>query len=219
MFLTSPCIIAQVGYSTAPEEAIILFDGKDFSSWTNCNDGEVKWKIVDGAMEIVPDTTYSCQRIQGIKTKENFRDFQLHVEFKLLGKEDNSGIYIQRRYEIQISNTYMKQFDQYMGGSIYHQKLPDYNVGKDRFEWQSYDIYFRSPRFESNGFFYRKTEDARITIVQNGIMIQNNVIIHSKTGVGFEEGPDPGPIMLQDHGKRVQFRNIWIIRGGEGNTG
>ena len=213
MFLVASCVSAQERFSTAPEGATVLFDGKDFSKWTNCNDGDIKWKIVKGAMEVVPDTAYSCPKIQGLKTRENYRDFQLHVEFKLLGIEDNSGIYIQRRYEIQISNTYKKPFDQYMGGSIYHQKLPDFNVGKDRFEWQSYDIYFRAARYESNGFFQRKTEDARITLVQNGVMIQNNVIVQSKTGVGFEEGPEPGPIMLQDHGKVVQFRNIWIIPG------
>ena len=211
LFLISPSVFAQERFSTAPEGAIILFDGTDFAAWTDCNDGAVKWKIVEGAMEVVPDTAYSCPKIQGLKTRQNFQDFQLHVEFRLMGSEDNSGIYIQRRYEIQISNTYEKPFDQYMGGSIYHQKLPDFNVGKAQFEWQTYDIYFRAPRYENNGFFSRKTEDARITIVQNGVMIQNNVIVHSKTGVGFEEGPEPGPIMLQDHGTVVQFRNIWII--------
>ena len=207
--------MAQERYSTAPEGAVVLFDGRDYSHWINCNDGEVKWKIVNGAMETVTDTAFSCPKIQGIKTKETFRDFQLHVEFKLFGTEDNSGIYIQRRYEIQISNTYKKPFDQYMGGSIYHQKLPDVNMGKALNEWQTYDIFFRAARYESNGFFSRKVEDARITVLQNGVMIHNNIIVHTKTGVGFDEGPDPGPIMLQDHGTREQFRNIWIIPGKE----
>jgi hypothetical protein len=215
IFSLSLHVVAQEIFSTAPEGATILFDGKNFAGWTNCNDGDIKWKIVKGAMEVVPDTAYSCPKIQGLKTRENYRDFQLHVEFRLIGPEDNSGIYIQRRYEIQISNTYKKPFDQYMGGSIYHQKLPDFNVGKAQLEWQTYDIYFRAARYESNGFFQRKTEDARITLVQNGVMIQNNVIVHSKTGVGFDEGPDPGPIMLQDHGTVVQFRNIWIVPGKE----
>ena len=213
--LLSKSLVAQVGYSTAPEGAIVLFDGKDFSHWTNCNDGPVKWKIVNGAMEIVNDTVSSCPKIRGIKTKENFRDFQFHVEFKLLKPDDNSGIYIQRRYEVQVAYTYDKPIDQYMGGSVYHQKLPDINMGKPLNEWQTYDIFFRSPRFENNGFFDRKVEDARITVLHNGVMIHNNVIVQTKTGVGFDEGPEPGPIMLQDHTNQIRFRNIWIIPGKE----
>ena len=202
---------AQMGYSKAPDIATILFDGTDFSHWTNCDDGDVRWRIVDGAMEVVPDTLYDCKRIQGTKTRENYKDFQLHIEFKLLEAEANSGIYIHRSYEIQISNTYKQPDNKYMGGSIYRQKLPDVNMGKPVGEWQSYDIIFRSPRFESNEFVSRKVEDARITVIHNGVVIHNNVIVHDKTGVGFPETPEPGPIMLQDHGSLVQFRNIWII--------
>ncbi len=202
---------AQSRYSTAPDGATVLFDGTDFSLWTNCDGGEIGWKIMDGVMEVVPAAVRECENIQGIKTKDSYRDFQLHLEFRLMEPEANSGVYIQRRYEVQIADSYGKPFGQYMGGSIYRQKLPDMNVGKAPGEWQSYDIIFRAPRFENDGFIQRKIEDARITVVQNGIVIHNNVIIQDKTGRGFPEGPEPGPIMLQDHESRVQFRNIWIF--------
>lgn len=198
-------------YSTAPEGAIILFDGSDYSEWVNCDSSEVRWKIVDGAMEVVPDSTWACKRIQGTMTKRNFRDFQLHLDFKLPEMENtNSGVYIQKRYEVSIYNSYNTEPTPGMGGALYRQKIPDTIVAKPKGEWQSYDIFFRAARFDSTERD-KKIENARITVLHNGIMIHNNVIIKSKTGVGFPEGPEPGPIMLQDHLALVQFRDIWII--------
>ena len=198
-------------YSTAPEGAIVLFDGSDFSHWTNCDEGEVRWKIVDGVMEVVPDSVWGCSKIQGTMTKQHFKDFQLHLEFKLPDNENtNSGVYIQKRYEIQINNSYKVEADPGMGGSIYRQKVPDVIVGKPNGEWESYDIIFRSARFDDTDPT-KKIDNARITVIHNGVVIHNNVIIKTKTGVGFLEGPEPGPIMLQDHLALVQFRNIWII--------
>ena len=106
--LLSTSLAGAKTFSTAPPGATVLFDGTDFSRWVNCHGGkDIAWKIVDGAMEIVPTTTHRCPRIQGIKTAGLFNDFQLHVEFMLPeGANTNSGIYIQRRYEIQIINTY-----------------------------------------------------------------------------------------------------------------
>jgi len=198
-------------YSTAPEGAIVLFDGSDFSEWTNCDGGEVRWKIVDGVMEVVPDSTWACKRIQGTMTKRLFKDFQLHVEFRLPDNENtNSGIYIQKRYEVSIYNSYNTDPAPGMGGALYRQKIPDARVGKPKGEWETYDIIFRSARFDSTDT-EKKIENARITVLQNGVVIHNNVIIKTKTGVGFPEGNEPGPIMLQDHLALVQFRNIWII--------
>jgi hypothetical protein len=198
-------------YSTAPAGAVILFDGSDFSQWTNCDGGEVRWKIVDGIMEVVGDSVWGCDRIQGTMTKYQFKDFQLHLDFKLPEHENtNSGVYIQKRYELQIYNSFNVKVSPGMGGAIYRQKVPDVNVGKPNGEWESYDIVFRSARFD-NSEPEQKIENARITVIQNGIVIHNNVIIKSKTGVGFPEGSAPGPIMLQDHLAAVQFRNIWIV--------
>ncbi len=198
-------------YTTAPEGAIVLFDGTDFSHWVNCDSGQVRWKIVDGVMEVVHDTTWACPKINGTMTKQNFRDFQLHLEFRTpLTEHTNSGVYIQRRYELQVNNSYNVEPTPGMGGSIYRQKIPDVIVGKPKGEWESYDIVFRAARFDPDDR-ERKIENARITVIHNGIVIHNNAIIKDKTGVGYPEGIDPGPIMLQDHGPAVQYRNIWII--------
>jgi hypothetical protein len=83
-------------------------------------------------------------------------------------------------------------------------------VGKPNGEWESYDILFRSARFDPKNPD-QKIENARISVIHNGVVIHNNVIIKTKTGVGFPEGVEPGPIMLQDHLSKVQFRNIWIV--------
>jgi len=198
-------------YSTAPEGALVLFDGSDYSQWTNCDGGEVRWKIVDGVMEVVPDSTWGCDRIQGIMTKQLFSDFLMHLEFKLPQNENtNSGVYIQKRYELQINNLVNAEVQPGMGGSLYRQKIPDVNVGKPKGEWETYDIIFRAARFDPADP-EKKLENARITVLHNNVVIHNNVIVTSKTGVGFPEGIEPGPIMLQDHLALVQFRNVWII--------
>lgn len=198
-------------YSTAPEGAVVLFNGSDFSAWKNCDGGEARWKIVKGVMEIVPDSTWACEKIQGIYTNQLFKDFQLHLEFKLpLNDNTNSGVYIQKRYELQISNSYNTEPEPGMGGSIYRQKIPDVRVGKPKGEWETYDVIFRAARFDPADPS-KKVEDARITVIYNNVVIHNNVSIKAKTGVGYPEGAEPGPIMLQDHLALVQFRNIWIV--------
>ena len=205
-------------FSTAPPGAIVLFDGKDFSKWVNCHGGkDITWKIVDGAMETVPTTRHKCPRIQGIKTAGLFSDFQLHVEFNLPdGPNTNSGIYLLRRYEIQIINSHGRPIGKGNCGEVYKQKPPDREMCSKPGVWQSYDIIFRSPRFETGaGGKATKVENARITVIHNGVAIHNNVIVKSKTGAGFPESPKPGPIMLQDHGGKVRFRNIWIVPAGE----
>jgi hypothetical protein len=198
-------------YSTAPEGAIVLFDGTDFSKWTNCDRGQVRWAIVDGVMKVVPDSTRACDRIQGIMTKQLFSDFQMHLEFKLPENENtNSGVYIQKRYELQIYYTPVNEIEPGMGGSLYRQKLPDVNVSKPKGEWQTYDIVFRAARFDPADP-EKKVENARITVLHNNVVIHNNAVITSKTGVGDPEGNEPAPIMLQDHLALVKFRNIWVI--------
>ncbi len=152
-----------------------------------------------------------------VVTKEAYRDFRMHVEFNVNEVKDptdpekngNSGVYIQQRYELQILNSFgvaEKDYKPSYCGSIYRQKKPDRLVCKQAGEWQSYDIVFRAARFDGA----RKTENARITVYQNGELIHDDYSITGKTGVGEKEGPEPRPIKLQGHHNPVRFRNAWI---------
>jgi hypothetical protein len=196
------------GCSVRPNDSIVLFDGRDFSQWIGEDGNSVKWQLAKGAMIVVPGTS-------SIVTKRDFQDFRLHVEFyipqlppDLQGEaRGNSGIYIQRRYEVQILDSYGLQPAKNGCGAIYKIKAPDKNVSKRPLEWQCFDILFRAPRWEDG----KKVEGARITVLQNNVVIHNNVLIPDKTGAGQPEGLEPGPIKLQEHGSPIQFRNIWIV--------
>ncbi|MGA2070408.1 MAG: DUF1080 domain-containing protein [Sedimentisphaerales bacterium] len=186
----------------------MLFDGTDFSHWIGEDGNSVKWQLVNGTMKVVPGAG-------SIVTRQNFQDFRLHVEFNIPElppgvngeARGNSGIYIQRRYEIQILDSYDFQPTKTGCGAIYKIKAPDKNASRKLRKWQYFDILFRAPRWEDG----KKIESARITVLQNNVVIHNNVIIPDKTGAGQPEGVDPGPIKLQEHGSAVQFRNVWIV--------
>lgn len=168
------------------------------------------WVFKDGVLTASP-------KWDSVVTKTPYRDFQMHVEFNVNDvpnakrQEDNgnSGIYIQQRYEVQILNSFGISAEDYTpayAGSIYKIKKPDQLVSKKAGEWQTYDIVFRSARFDGE----TKTENARITVYHNGILIHDDFPIPNKTGAGHKEGPEPGLIKLQGHDNPVQFRNIWI---------
>jgi len=187
-----------------PDNAIVLFDGTDFSNWERDGGGEIRWKRADGAMQVVPGSG-------GLVTKKPVKDFVMHVEFQLPTdpqdrERGNSGVYIQRRYEVQIINSYGEELEFAGCGSIYRFKAPDYNVCKAPGEWQSYDIRFREARYDGD----TKVADARVTVYHNGVLVHDDVAVPNKTGAGRPEGPEPLPILLQDHGSAVSFRNIWI---------
>jgi HEAT repeat protein len=173
----------------------------------NKTDAPFPWKVADGVLEIVPGSG-------SVVTRENYGDFRMHAEFSVNAKEKhsqddgNSGIYIQQRYEVQILNSHglPPAFDEC--GALYRLKAPDHNASRPAGEWQSYDLVFRSPRWSEDG--KTKTANARISISHNGILIHDNAEIPGKTGAGQAEGPEPGPILFQDHGNPVRFRNVWI---------
>jgi hypothetical protein len=195
--------------SAPPKDAEILFDGKDASHFTQENGTPCTWAIVEGALEVGKGN---------IITKDKYQDFQLHVEFNIPDPppgtkgqaRSNSGVYLQRRYEVQILESYGDDPPKFDGcGSIYRQRAPDKNAARKPGEWQTYDITFRGTRFDPSG---KKTESARITVVWNGIKVHDDYEIKDKTGAGKPEGPEPGPILLQDHGAKVRFRNVWIVK-------
>ena len=191
----SPALAAEADLAKPPKGAIILFDGSDTSKWARA-------KVTDD----------SCL-MAGAATRDKFQDFILHLEFNMLphpeGKRvsGNSGVYLQRRYEIQIINSHGRKPSRGGCGAIYGIKAIDHNVVKPLGEWQSYHITFRAPRWDGD----KKIENARISLVFNGVKVHDSVEVPRKTGSGRPESPQQGPIYLQHHGNKVVFRNIWLL--------
>lgn len=201
--------VIDLGKTGKPEGAIELV-GENGYDLVPDGVGEMKWTFEDGVLTGSP-------LWDSLLTKDAYQDFRMHVEFnvndnekaKNLEANGNSGVYIQQRYELQIHNSFGISEEEYKpsyGGSIYKQKKPDKLVSKKAGEWQTYDIAFRAARFEDG----RKTENARITVYQNGELIHDDYSIRGKTGAGKPEGPEPGRIKLQGHHNPVKFRNVWI---------
>jgi hypothetical protein len=199
--------------SDAPSDAIVLFDGKDLSKWRSANSGggDAKWLVKDGYMEVVAKTG-------DIATKEEFGDCQLHVEWatpavvKGEGQETgNSGVFLMERYEVQVLDSYStKTYFHGQAGAIYKQYAPLVNASRKPGEWQSYDIVFKAPKFDEQG---KVTERARITVLHNGVLIQNNVEIYGNTWhdrPAYYIAHGKAGIKLQDHGNPTRYRNIWI---------
>jgi hypothetical protein len=192
-----------------PADAVTLVGDTGYDLVPEMN-GVTKWVFADGVLTASP-------LWDSVVTKEKYHDFRMHVEFNVNEVKDakdpetdgNSGVYIQKRYELQILNSFgIAEADykaSYCGG-IYKQKKPDRIVCKKAGEWQSYDIVFSSARFEGD----KKNENARITVYHNGELIHDDYELTGKTGVGEKESPEPGVIKLQGHHNPVRFRNVWI---------
>ena len=195
---------------TPPEAAVILFDGKDLSNWTKLDGEAPAWEVADGAMTVTAGEG-------DIVSRERFTDFLLHLEFMTPDMPDatgqakgNSGVFLQGRYEIQVLDSYGIDVPG-MGdcGAIYNQFASLVNACKPPLEWQTYDVIFRAARVGESGAV---EESARVTVLQNGIVIQNNVQILGTTGgATHDDAAEPGPLRLQDHGNPVKYRNIWIV--------
>ncbi len=152
--------------------------------------------------------------LSGVTTPMAVQDFHLHLEFRTpymphaRGQQrGNSGVYIQRRYEVQILDSFGLEGLANECGGLYKQRAPQLNMALPPLTWQTYDIYFTAARWDSAG---RKIAPAYITVFHNGIGIHYRQPIVDKTGAGQPEGPEPLPIHLQDHGDPVTFRNVWI---------
>ncbi len=183
--------------SPAPSNAVILFDGV---STNNLVDARV---TEDNLLEV------------GCTTAMPVEDFRLHLEFRIpympyaSGQgRGNSGVYIQRRYEMQILDSFGLEGKYNECGALYRQQTPDTNMCLPPLSWQTYDIWFTAARFDDEG---DKTANARITVLHNGVPIHSNREILTKTGAGRPEGPEPLPILLQNHSNPVNFRNVWLV--------
>lgn len=196
----------------APSDAVVVFDGTDLSKWRDAECGPARWRVRDGYMESVPDSGY-------IFSADKFGDLQLHVEWATplpaSGRgqgRGNSGIFLMGLFEVQVLDSYENEtYADGQAGAIYGQHPPLVNACLPPGQWQSYDIVFRRPHFQEDGTVARP---ARITVLQNGILVQDNVTIWGPTTWlqhrAYERGGDKAPISLQDHGNPVRYRNIWL---------
>ena len=190
---------------TPPTNALILFNGRDLRNWHPRDGRPLAWKIKNGVMTAAG---------ADIVTNQKFTDAIIHVEFREPQRPDrergNSGVYLQGRYEIQVIDSYGTKIPGKGDcGAIYDQFAPLVNASKPPFEWQSYDIIFRAPRVDASG---KVIERARMTVLQNDVLIHNNVEVLGPTGSALDDRvTEPGPLLLQYHGSALQYRNVWVV--------
>jgi hypothetical protein len=191
-----------------PRNAVILFNGRDLKNWHQRDGRPAVWKVEDGVMTATEGD---------LLTTETFTDAFLHVEFRTPNMPDvtgqgkgNSGVYVQGRYEIQVLDSNgINLPGKGDCGAIYGQFAPLVNACRPPLKWQTYDIIFRSARVDGAG---KVTEPARITVFQNGMVIQNNVVTLGPTPGNVDDNVgQPGPLLLQAHGNPVQYRNVWLV--------
>jgi hypothetical protein len=196
-----------------PAGATALFLGDaDLAQWDSTQGGEPKWTAKEGVVTIVPGAG-------GIQTKQKFTNFRLHVEFNIKPQEKtdanantqiygNSGVYLQRRYEVQILDSAGRNPPANNDcGAIYKTRAPDKNAALPAGQWQTFDITFHAPKWDGD----KKTANARISVIHNGVKIHDDVEVPAKTGAGQPEAPAAAPIELQEHGNVVSFRNVWLV--------
>lgn len=196
----------------APSDAIVLFDGNDLSHWVATSGGEPGWEVVDGEMRVKPGAG-------GIRTKQGFGDVQLHIEWSAPAPEQytsqnrgNSGVIFMGKYEVQVLDSYENEtYADGQAAALYGQYPPLVNAMRPNGSWQTYDIIFRRPRFNTAGGV---VAPVRITVLHNGVVVQDSNELWGQTtwlqAMAYESHPDKLPLFLQDHGTAVRFRNIWI---------
>ena len=221
-----PAVVAPATPSTPnqpgqpPSDATVLFDGKDLSQWASMDGSPTKWVTRDGYMECVKGSGY-------VRTLQNFGDCQLHVEWATpvpahgegQGR-GNSGVFFGLdRYEVQVLDSYQSPtYADGQAGAIYGQSPPLVNASKPPGEWQTYDIVFENPLWDTNGVLVKK---ANVTVLHNGVVLHHKRELTGRTDgvggtpwktVGTYGKPQPplAFIELQMHGNLIRYRNIWV---------
>ncbi|WP_437921634.1 3-keto-disaccharide hydrolase [Sphingobacterium sp. LRF_L2] len=196
-----------------PDDALVLFDGRDLVEWQSVKDTNqaAPWLVEEGVLTVKGGAG-------DIQTKKKFGDFQLHIEWKspeLIKGEGqgrgNSGVFLQGLYEVQVlDNTDNPTYVNGQAGSIYKQRPPLVEVRSEEDGWHRYDLIYHAPQFNRDGMLVRK---ATLTLLHNGVLVQDQAVIEGTTeyiGLPKMMAHGVGPLILQDHGNPVHFRNIWI---------
>jgi len=207
----------------APSDAIVLFDGKNLDEWVSAQDkSPAKWTVANGMMMV-----NKTKGVGNIETKRTFKNYQLHIEWKIpeniTGSSQargNSGVFLASTgpgddgYELQVLDSYNnKTYVNGQAGSIYKQGIPLANPNRKPGEWQTYDVVWTAPTFNDDGSV--KTP-AYVTVLFNGVLVQNHFELKGQTlyiGKPFYKKYDTAPIKLQAHGDKsepISFRNIWV---------
>ncbi len=184
--------------------AIVLFGSRDdLEKWSNAQ-----------IVELSDGKFLACTPGKNILTKAEFKNFQMHIEFRLPWmpnsngqQRGNSGLYLQNRYELQILDSFGLKGENNECGGFYTQYAPKVNMCFPPLTWQTYDIDFTAAEFDAEG---KKTKPAKVTVKQNGVIIQDAIELKGPTPGGQKEEDKPGPLHLQWHGDPLVFRNIWV---------
>jgi hypothetical protein len=208
-----PTAPSDAGPGSAPDEPdrIVLLDGTNLDEWQSVGGGDAEWELPgDGSMVIVAGSG-------NIETRRTFEDLFVHVEYKtpafppnVTGQDrGNSGVYLNSMYELQVLDSFGLPPAIDGCGAIYNVSAPSSTACFAQEVWNTYEIEFQTARWDASG---NKVAQARVlSVYLNGVLIQEDVAIPNSTGSGLPEAPGPEPLLLQDHGNRVAFRNIWVI--------
>ncbi len=207
--------------SAPPSDAIVLFDGKNLDQWvTNEDKSPANWNVHDGIVTVT-------KTAGSIETKQNFKNYQLHIEWKIPENitgsgqaRGNSGVFLASTgpgddgYELQVLDSYNnKTYVNGQAGSLYKQAIPLANANRKPGEWQSYDVAWTAPTFNEDGSL---KSPAYATVFFNGVLVENHFELKGETryiGKPFYKKYDAAPIKLQahgDHSEPISFRNIWV---------
>ena len=195
-----------------PSDAIVLFDGSNLDQWQNKTGKEAGWIVENGYVTVKRGTG-------SILTKASFADIQLHIEWRspeeVQGEgqgRGNSGVFLMDRYEVQVLDSYENQtYSNGQAASIYKEHIPLVNACRKPAEWQTYDIIFTAPHFGESG---RVVIPAYVTVIHNGVLVQNHVAIWGNTedigAPSYKPHDAKLPLSLQNHANSVSYRNIWV---------
>lgn len=218
-----PVVTPGATVGAPPSDAIVLFDGKNLNEWVSAQDHTpARWLIKGGVLVV-----NKAPGVGNIETRRKFRDYQLHIEWRIPAGitgsgqlRGNSGVFLASTgpgdagYELQVLDSYRNStYVNGMAGSLYKQSIPLANAARPPGEWQSYDVVWTAPRFNADGSV---KSPAYATVFWNGVLVDDHFALKGQTlyiGKPFYKAYEAAPIKLQAHGdpsEPISFRNIWV---------